>query len=671
MFRVEDLSIRSKLILLSVLSGGIALSISCVGFITVDLHLLYQAKQRQLSAQAQMLGFNAGVVLLMQDRSSAEQLLEPLAHQPSIAAAALYSEKGSLIAGYAAQGQSPVPSEAGRTTGYSKDSSGAVEILEDIREGGQIVGRLYLRADMSDLSHQRSSYFAVAATVVIVSLLSTLLLSRQLQRPIARPIVTLADAAKQVTRQGDYSVRVNHVSRDEVGELCSAFNTMLERVEASETSLKQHQDELEHRVRERTADLIEEIAQRGRVQKDLLIAKDAAEAASLAKSEFLANMSHEIRTPMTAILGFSEILANDSGPQRTEEERDALETILRNGQHLLTIINDILDLSKIEAGKMQVERIVCSPQQIIGEVISLMRVRAKSKELDLSLVFDGAIPEFFTTDPVRLRQILINLIGNAIKFTELGVVVVRVRCELTGPAPQIMFDVVDTGIGISEEQLGRLFQSFEQGDTSTTRRFGGTGLGLTIGQRMAKLLGGAIEVSSEFGNGSTFRLRLPTGSLDNVRLLTNLCEASRLQASSAQPRSDARFDGLKVLVAEDGKDNQRLLQYLLKKLGAEPTLVENGQLAVDAALAARDSNVPFELFLCDMAMPVLDGYETVAMLRSMSVEFPMIAITAHAMSGDRERCIAAGCDDYLPKPIDCNSLVAVIQRQLGRKPLCR
>ncbi len=386
---------------------------------------------------------------------------------------------------------------------------------------------------------------------------------------------------------------------------------------------------------------------------------EAAEESNRSKSEFLANMSHEIRTPMTAIQGYADLLME---PDTTESDRlEYVQTIRRNGEHLLRLINDILDLSKIEAGKMTVEHISCSPASVLVDVASLMRVRALDKALQFDVVYETDVPTTIQSDPTRLRQIVVNLVGNAIKFTERGGVRIAVRCERSDSAdPRLRIEIADTGIGMTEEQIGVLFTAFSQADTSTTRRFGGTGLGLAICRKLAGLLGGEVTVQSTPGQGTSFFLDIATGPLDGVQMLTGYSEAGfQVEAS---PASDARHVDARVLLAEDGRDNQILITTHLRKAGAHVTMCENGRLAVQAALLANAGGTPYDVILMDMQMPELDGYGATRMLRTQGYKGPIIALTAHAMAGDREKCLAAGCDDYLTKPIDRATLVEAILR---------
>jgi signal transduction histidine kinase/CheY-like chemotaxis protein len=389
--------------------------------------------------------------------------------------------------------------------------------------------------------------------------------------------------------------------------------------------------------------------------------------ASRVKSEFLANMSHEIRTPMTAVIGYADLLLDPSlGPS---DRVNHLQTIRRNGEHLMAVINDILDVSKIEAGKMSVETIPTSPSQVIVDVASLMRVRATSKNLGFEIKYLGAIPETILSDPTRLKQIVMNFVGNAIKFTETGSIRILVSCE--GPEstePKLVIDVADTGIGLTEAQIQKLFKSFSQADASTTRKFGGSGLGLLISKRLAELLGGDISVESAPGRGSVFRVSIPTGSLLGVPMLEGLAEAGLVDTPAQAIRRVASLPpSCRVLLAEDGYDNQILITTYLVKAGATVKVVGDGRLAVEEATAALAAGKPYDVILMDMQMPELDGYGATSKLRLMKYDRPIVALTAHAMTGDRERCEKAGCDEYLSKPVDRAQLVALVARFTGRQ----
>ncbi len=407
----------------------------------------------------------------------------------------------------------------------------------------------------------------------------------------------------------------------------------------------------------------QDISARKRMEAALQKSQKSAQVANLAKSEFLANMSHEIRTPMTAILGFTDILL-----ERLEnaEDIDAAQTIKRNGDYLLSIINDILDLSKIESGKLDVETINCSPHRVVSEVISLMRLRAEEKDIFLQEKYLGAVPTVIQSDPTRLRQILINLVGNAIKFTNAGSVRLETQLERTpGKPPRLLFRVTDTGIGMSGEQMSRLFQPFTQADASTTRKFGGTGLGLTISKRLTELLGGYVSVKSTPGKGSTFCVSVEIGSLENTPLLASGDQPNFKQDVKKQAGLEQRLS-CRILLAEDGPDNQRLISCVLRNAGAEVTVAENGQIALELALDAWRRSEPYGVVLMDMQMPVLEGYSATRKLREAGYGAPIIALTAHAMQDDREKCLQAGCDEFATKPIDRPTLFKTIAAFAGK-----
>jgi PAS domain S-box-containing protein len=384
---------------------------------------------------------------------------------------------------------------------------------------------------------------------------------------------------------------------------------------------------------------------------------EAAEAATRAKSQFLANMSHEIRTPMTAILGYTDIvLGNAEKPDNVQ----ALRTIKRNGEYLLALINDILDLSKIEAGRLGIVKTEVSTFALIDDVVALMRIRAQARNLALLVEYETPVPATIRTDPVRLRQILLNLVANAVKFTEIGEI--RLTISLSNDTPRrLRFSVSDTGIGMTEEQLHAIFQPFTQVHEPLLRGAGGTGLGLTISKRLADLLGGAITVESTPHRGSTFTLEIDPGTLVKATLSKGpgTADVADLPSRSSLAKSPLRVDG-RILLAEDGPDNQRLIAFLLRKAGAEVVVVDNGQFAVDAALAAVQRGEPFDVILMDMQMPVMDGYEAARQLRACGYTRPIFALTAHAMAEDRQQCLAAGCDEYLTKPVDREGLLTAI-----------
>jgi len=398
-------------------------------------------------------------------------------------------------------------------------------------------------------------------------------------------------------------------------------------------------------------------------QKDLLKeqaeklgeARDKALKASMAKGSFLANMSHEIRTPLTAIIGFSEALL--SSDQSMEERISAINTINQSGKHLLHIINEILDLSKIEAEKLEVELIQVSVLHLLEEIEPLVDMQASEKAIEFKINYDFPVPETITTDPTRLKQILLNLTSNAIKFTANGYIHINVACK--PEKQQMSFEVVDTGIGITKEQSGHIFNPFIQADSSTTRKYGGTGLGLTLSKQLSGMLGGDLSLQSDVGMGSRFTLVVGTGPLDGVTSLHEVDDAACSRVPAPQPIPVNAVSG-SVLVAEDNEVNQQLLEMYIGKTGATVTIAGDGQQAVELA-----SSTAFDLIFMDMQMPVMNGIEAVEVLRKSGYTGAIVALTANTTPEDRARCLQAGCDDYLPKPIDRDKFFATLNRHLA------
>lgn len=391
-----------------------------------------------------------------------------------------------------------------------------------------------------------------------------------------------------------------------------------------------------------------------RIRSILQLMEDTRQNAILsgrAKSEVLAHMSHEIRTPLSSILGFTEVLEDTL---QRDIDLEHLRTIRRNGQHLLQLINDVLDIEKIVAGEMQIDSAPCSPREILNDALSSLQLKATSKKISLTSEVLGEVPSAISTDPLRLQQILTNLIGNAIKFTSDGGVHVVMQVQRKDDTQCLHFSVIDSGIGISPAEQVRLFQPFQQANGSISRKFGGAGLGLAISQRLARMLGGNVTVVSEPGKGSTFTL-----TIDCVELAER---ANFAPSESGEEPNHFALQGWRVLVAEDGVDNQRLINCILSKAGAIVHLVADGQQAVDAVTAAVAKGTPYDAVLMDVQMPVLDGCDATRQLRASGIETPIIALTAMAMKVDRSRCLTAGCDDFVTKPFQKSQLLAALQQ---------
>ncbi|MEO8628753.1 MAG: response regulator, partial [Betaproteobacteria bacterium] len=389
-------------------------------------------------------------------------------------------------------------------------------------------------------------------------------------------------------------------------------------------------------------------------------AKDDAEAANRAKSEFLANMSHEIRTPMNAVLGFTDLLRR--GYHKSDAEMSKhLNTIHSSGKHLLDLINDILDLAKVESGKLELEAVPCEAHLIISEVVEILGIRAQEKGIYLRFECAGPVPAKISSDPSRLRQIVTNLVGNAIKFTDAGGVrvVLGLRVQ-TQSSALLSIEVIDSGIGIPEGRLNAVFEPFVQAEGSTMRRYGGTGLGLTISRRFARGLGGDILARSQMGKGSVFTVTLDPGPLQGIPMLSPQEAVAARSETRAGASSSWRFPKARVLLVDDGEANRELVRLVLEEVGLQVSEADNGRIAVEKA-----GSEPFDAILMDMQMPIMDGFTATRILRQRGMQLPIIALTANAMKGFEEEVLAAGCSGYLTKPVDIDALLDTLGKILG------
>ncbi len=651
---MDQLSLRVKATMLVLLIIVAALAVATGASIVLTGRMFAAEQRRAANAELISLTNACELPLSVHDTNELQRLLDTAAKHPDLLAVSVHdAEKTLLIRGgisVESLDLKDITVVSGEVRAQISDEkfveTGEIFSLPEGRESGELLGTVTLWVSNAAMREALLAQGLVAALAALVIAAVSMVIVHLTLGHWARRLDSLVHATNSISR-GDLDVHVDTTREDEVGQLARAYQRMCDAVAARDADLRQFNQSLQELVTERTQELAD--------------ALDKAQAANQAKSEFLANMSHELRTPLNAIMGFTDLLRRDG--QTSAAERDEwLRTIHTSGGHLLTLINDVLDLSKIEAGQMEVERIEVDPNSLVREVVSLLRPRAIEKGLELSAHFVGRVPTVIQTDPLRLRQVLVNLLGNAIKFTEQGAVTITMQHHRVGKAHCVQFDVTDTGVGMTQEQAEGIFEPFVQADTSVTRKFGGTGLGLAISSRLAEMLGGEVTVSSNPGTGSVFRVQINAGEigendfLDGAMTETIVAKRSSSKLTPSQQVFSAEH---RILVVDDGMTNRKLIKLVLTRAGANVTQAENGREACALAMSTA-----FGVILMDMQMPVMDGYTATRELRANGIECPIIALTAHAMKGDRERCLKAGCSDYLAKPINTDALIETVAEAL-------
>jgi signal transduction histidine kinase/CheY-like chemotaxis protein len=643
---LKDLSIKRKLMLITMLTSGLAVVLSSAGFLIYDLISFRNSLSQDLMTQADIIGYNSAAAMAFKDESAATVTLSALQAKEDIVSAVLYTREGKIFAHYFhANAPPPLLPVPPQERGYRFVRSN-LEVFRDVTLNGEPLGTLFLQSDMRQWNLRAKRYASIFLSFVLISGFFALLVSSKLQKLISGPILHLEDTMRMVSATKSYEVRATKFYGDEIGRLIDGFNTMLAEIQHRDSALHHANDEL----KTRTMELEGEIVHRKEMQKELLNAKLAAEDANRAKSAFLANMSHELRTPLNAIIGYSEMLEEETHELGKLENVKDLQKIQGAGKHLLSLINDVLDLSKIEAGRMGLHLETFDISQMIEEMVATLHpaISKNANAIQVNVPKDlGAM----RADITKVRQILYNLLSNASKFTDHGTISIDVDRSKEEGQDWIRFRVGDTGIGITPKQKANLFQEFTQADVSIARKYGGTGLGLAISYRYVRLMKGRISVESEPGQGSVFTVYLPAKVTTEVTENTQAEKAKDVAAVSPEkPNQDT------ILVIDDDAAVRDLMSRFLTRLGFHVVAAASGE---EGLRLAKKVN-PLVVTL-DVIMPNCDGWAVLNMFKADPelAEIPIIMVT---VVDNEAMGIELGASNYLIKPVDRDRLADLIEK---------
>ncbi|TNE53938.1 MAG: response regulator [Bacteroidetes bacterium] len=648
---LRNISIYRKLIFIQMVTALAVVLLITGTFVYVNFHDMRTTRVEGLNSLTSVLATNSASTLVFNDDETAKSILNDLKQKKDILAAEIIDGKGQTFAYFSREKNfAPLRFVGQHQAQAHLFDENILFVSKEIRFDGERIGFVVLKAQTNDLNTFFLKRINIAGIVAIIGIVLAFVLASTLQKYISRPIYGLLNVMNEVKNTSNYKIRVKPESQDEIGNLSRVFNQMLNEIEKKDEMLLHSNTTLQEKVQERTKELEENNRELIEKNAEIVEAKEQAERSRAVKESFLANMSHEIRTPLNAILGFQQLLKET---ELSDDQMEYVNAIDFAGNNLLTLVNDILDLSKIESGKLRFEESNFSLKRQVEQVMELLQKRARDKGLRLHVSGDDRIPDHVIGDSTRFNQILLNLVGNAIKFTEKGSVNVIYRLQsMDGEFVKCKFEVHDTGIGIAPDKISKIFDRFTQGGNETTRLYGGTGLGLTIAKILVEEFGGKLDVQSEQGKGSVFQFTIAFKKSQGDE---------HVVSPEREEKTGNSRKKLKILLAEDVVINQRLMSRMAQSWGYDLDIAPNGKQAISRLIQSD-----YDIVLMDIQMPEMNGFEATKVIREFEDEdkrqVPIIALTAHASNAEADRCIEAGMNAYVSKPFDQKHLLSLIRK---------